>query len=314
METITKDRDEQVAFIDKIKTETQKLTQLEEESSNKADLGKLKNLVMLNESLKRQQDDFKKNCKRQMENLKAQLAETATDGKEDDEEMAQTKLIEDMHVKLMAKYNRLRQLVAERNQHIANNMRLIDDIPTRTELIQYERRFVELYQQVCACVRARVCVCWSRKPQTARPCSLPPSSHTHAIPFHSLPQVALKLQENKKYFEHYNMLDDKKSFMEKEVKLINSISTMFEEAMKSKQGKAQYLEQFQNIIKGVEDNLMRKRSLLESQSVKLESQNTAYTALVEEQRRYFKAVKDFQEECNNNERLTARCTELGIAT
>ena len=170
METITKDRDEQVAFIDKIKTETQKLTQLEEESSNKADLGKLKNLVMLNESLKRQQDDFKKNCKRQMENLKAQLAETATDGKEDDEEMAQTKLIEDMHVKLMAKYNRLRQLVAERNQHIANNMRLIDDIPTRTELIQYERRFVELYQQVCACVCARVC--------TARP--LHASSHYHS--------------------------------------------------------------------------------------------------------------------------------------
>ena len=48
----------------------------------------------------------------------------------------------------MSKYDRLRQLVAERNLTIASNMRIIDDIPTRTELIQYERRFTELYQQV----------------------------------------------------------------------------------------------------------------------------------------------------------------------
>lgn len=31
---------------------------------------------------------------------------------------------------------------------IAQAVRTIDDTPTRTELIQYERRFVELYQQV----------------------------------------------------------------------------------------------------------------------------------------------------------------------
>lgn len=46
------------------------------------------------------------------------------------------------------KYNRLRQLLAETNLEIANTSRHIDDVPTRTELIQYERRFVELYQQV----------------------------------------------------------------------------------------------------------------------------------------------------------------------
>ncbi len=48
----------------------------------------------------------------------------------------------------MAKYNRLRQMLAETNLEVANTARIIDDVPTRTELIQYERRFDELYLQV----------------------------------------------------------------------------------------------------------------------------------------------------------------------
>jgi hypothetical protein len=32
--------------------------------------------------------------------------------------------------------------------------------------------------------------------------------------------------------------------------------------------------------------------------------------LVDEQRRYFKAVKDFQEECNKNEWLTSKLEQL----
>ena len=39
-------------------------------------------------------------------------------------------------------------MLAETNLEVANTTRIIDDVPTRTELIQYERRFVELYQQV----------------------------------------------------------------------------------------------------------------------------------------------------------------------
>jgi len=31
---------------------------------------------------------------------------------------------------------------------VSTATRLIDDVPTRTELIQYERRFSELYDQV----------------------------------------------------------------------------------------------------------------------------------------------------------------------
>jgi hypothetical protein len=49
-----------------------------------------------------------------------------------------------------AKYTKLRQVLAESNRTIANSIRVIDDVPSRIELIQYERRFAELYQQVGA--------------------------------------------------------------------------------------------------------------------------------------------------------------------
>jgi tetrahydromethanopterin S-methyltransferase subunit F len=38
------------------------------------------------------------------------------------------------------KYERGRQILAEKNLQAADASRYIDDIPTRTELIQYERR------------------------------------------------------------------------------------------------------------------------------------------------------------------------------
>ena len=84
--------------------------------------------------------------------------------------------IEEMHTKVSAKYDKLRQLLAERNLEVARSIRIIDDVPSRTELIQYERRFVELYQQ-----------------------------------------VSWKFEENRKYYDLYNTLDEQRNFLQKEV-------------------------------------------------------------------------------------------------
>jgi len=169
----------------------------------------------------------------------------------------------------MAKYERLRQLLAERNLTLSSGMRAIDDIPTRTELIQYERRFTELYQQ-----------------------------------------VALKLGENKKYFDMYNTLDETHRMLQKEANLVNSITENFDEAMKTKASKEQFLEQFAGIIKGVEDSVAAKKATLKDKEERLAGITSMYQTLVDEQRRYFKAVKDFQEECNRNEIYMAKLNEL----
>jgi len=251
----------------------------EEASGMSPELAKLKGLVLLNEQLKQQESAFKVNVKRQLANLQAELA--AADAKEaeaaggagagggGDDEGSRLREIEGMHAKVLAKYDRLRALLAERNLAVSASSRSIDDIPTRTELIQYERRFTELYAQ-----------------------------------------VALKLGENKKYFETYNTLDETHRIMTKEVTLINSITDNFDAAMSSKAGKEQFLGQLQNIVKSTEQSLDKQKATLSVKAARLEDVQAAHQALVDEQRRYFKAVKDFQEECNKNELYSAKLAEM----
>lgn len=64
--------------------------------------------------------------------------------------------------------------------------------------------------------------------------------------------MAWKLEETRKYYDMYNTLDTTLNFLQKEVKLLNSISENFHEAMKSSQSKVEFSKQFENIVQGVE--------------------------------------------------------------
>ncbi len=64
--------------------------------------------------------------------------------------------------------------------------------------------------------------------------------------------MAWKLEETRKYYDMYNTLDTTLNFLQKEVKLLNSISENFHEAMKSNQSKVEFSKQFESIVQGVE--------------------------------------------------------------
>jgi len=142
-------------------------------------------------------------------------------------------------------------------------------VPTRTELIQYERRFVELYQQ-----------------------------------------VALKLEETRRYYATYNTLDTTRNFLAKEVKLIDSIINNFEGAMRTKASQEEFLQQFESIIKGVQDSLLKQEITMKKKQAEVAEKESDYTLVIEDQRKYFKLVKDFQEECNRNEALAQKVESL----
>jgi hypothetical protein len=257
----------------KLQQQMVKLGELEAASSQQTELKTLKSLVIMNESLKAQETAFKASCKAQLTDYTARIkALEESDNDSDSETAKKLQDIEDMHAKVMSKYNRLRQLLAETNLEIASNVRIIDDVPTRTELIQYERRFAELYQQ-----------------------------------------VAWKLVETKKYFAMYNQYDTTLSFLQKEVKLLNSISENFEQAMRSAQGKEEYLKQFELIIVGVDQSIKAQEAALSRADAKLEELRLRNQTLVDEQRRYFQAVKDFQLECEKNAWLTDKLESLKLA-
>uniref|UniRef100_A0A669CE05 Coiled-coil domain-containing protein 93 n=1 Tax=Oreochromis niloticus TaxID=8128 RepID=A0A669CE05_ORENI len=95
-------------------------------------LDKLRALVTMNENLKQQEQEFRTHCREEMarlqrNNLDLQQYNT---GRE--------------------KLQKIRLLMARRNREIAILQRKIDEVPSRAELTQYQKRFIELYSQVSA--------------------------------------------------------------------------------------------------------------------------------------------------------------------
>jgi hypothetical protein len=227
----------------------------------------LRDLVMLNESLKTQEAAFKQSCLAQRDELMALLAKIETG--DDDEDTKKLLEVEKIFEQDKAKLDKLRQLLAKKNQEIAKMTRQIDDIPTRAELLQYERRFVELYEL-----------------------------------------VSEKLGETRKFYSMYNTLEESHEYMSKEVDLLNSVIDGFPKAMRSKPQKEQFLASFKNILSGVEQSHEHVNKALNQAKEEREALTQKYNKLVEKQRNYFKAVKEFQEECFKNEKLSEGVTKL----
>ena len=169
-----------------------------------------------------------------------------------------------MHAKVSSKFERLRGLLADRNLHVAATARKIDDVPTRSELIQYERRFNELHGQ-----------------------------------------VGLKLEETRRYFEMYNTLGERQKLLNKQKNVLTSVMENFEKGMQSRQGKEQYLQQMEQIVIGLQQSLGMKRDAEKKVNTAKEKANAEHRRLVEAQRGYLAMVKEFQDECQKNERLEA---------
>jgi len=124
-----------------------KLAEIEAAENNEANqevIAKLRALVTLNESLKKQEQDFKAMAKAELQRLQDMIR--TYDSADGDEELKKVLDVENIYESDLAKITKLRQLLAKRKQEIAKITRQIDEIPTRSELLQFERRFMELYE------------------------------------------------------------------------------------------------------------------------------------------------------------------------
>ncbi|KAJ9598441.1 hypothetical protein L9F63_010885, partial [Diploptera punctata] len=117
-----------------------------ETEENQGILRKLQALVILNESLKQQEQEFREQCKLELGKLQ-KLVKDAQDSATPDEDSDQvTKQFEEEKDRVQ----KLRLVLAKRNRSIAALQRQLDEVPGRAELAQYQRRFLELYNQVAA--------------------------------------------------------------------------------------------------------------------------------------------------------------------
>lgn len=236
-------------------------------------LATLRQLVMKNETLKREKNEFRTKCrlelealKERIENMKLQVAE---DANHQDEETLRLNEIEQMHTQMAQKHKDMKVAAAKQTRALHLKLKQIDEIPTRIELVQYEKRFVELYDE-----------------------------------------VALTLDETRKYYCVYNTLKTTHEFLEKEISLINSINENFDVAMGSKAATQAFFMQLESIIQNVQGTVGKQQTALGDHQTSVETLDSKYQLLLEQERMYVNAIREFQKECERNEKLSSRLHEL----
>uniref|UniRef100_A0A672MLE2 Coiled-coil domain-containing protein 93 n=1 Tax=Sinocyclocheilus grahami TaxID=75366 RepID=A0A672MLE2_SINGR len=114
-------------------------------------LEKLRALVAMNETLKHQEQTFRSHCREEMTRLQQNIEELKLEyGEGGDEKKEMNMLIDQQYTADREKLQKIRLLMARRNREIAILQRKIDEVPSRAELTQYQKRFIELYSQVSA--------------------------------------------------------------------------------------------------------------------------------------------------------------------
>lgn len=121
-----------------------------ETDENKSVLYKLRALVAMNENLKRQEQEFRAHCKEELARLQNNIEDLSSTKQGTLEDQERKQLIMKQYVADKERLQKMRIVLARKNREIASLMRKIDEVPSRTELSQYQRRFVELYNQVAA--------------------------------------------------------------------------------------------------------------------------------------------------------------------
>ncbi|KAM4731604.1 coiled-coil domain-containing protein 93 isoform 2-T2 [Anableps anableps] len=256
----------------KLESEVKSLEEIEEQADSGL-MEKLRALVMMNENLKQQEQQFRTHCREEMVRLQQNIEELkSASGQDTEEEQERSQLIDQQYNSDREKLQKIRLLMARRNREIAILQRKIDEVPSRAELTQYQKRFIELYGQVSA---------------------------TH--------------KETKQFFTLYNTLDDKKVYLEKEVNLLNSIHDNFQQAMSSAAARDQFLRQMEQIVEGIKQSRIKMEKKKQENKMRRDQLNDEYLELLDKQRLYFKTVKDFKEECRKNEMLLSKLRAKGAS-
>ncbi len=251
------------AYNKKIVEEIGKLDALET-PENARQLQMLRALVALNENLRNQESKFKLECKNKriswlakIEKLKAELPESGRSREEEEILTAYDKDVERMAA--------MKSALAKRARLIVLVERKIDEIPSRIELQQYQRQFVELVDQ-----------------------------------------VGNKFVETRRYFNAYNTLESTKSFLQKEVSILNSIYDNYKTAMNSRSSRDVFMNSLAEILKSVTQSLEKAETKLNNEKDSKTKISDKFSALVDRERTFYKLTKEFQEECKKNETLQSK--------
>lgn len=101
----------------------------------------MEELLLVHDGLKEQEHNFREQCKSDLNLLKGKLQEIKNGTSEEEEDRVKEYEAQKEAV------TKVRLQLAKKNRAIASLTRQLDDVPGRSELTQYQRRFMELYNQ-----------------------------------------------------------------------------------------------------------------------------------------------------------------------
>ncbi|KAL9655396.1 hypothetical protein ABK040_011237 [Willaertia magna] len=217
------------------------------------------NLIQLNEIFKKQENEFKLQCQQDLQNYK-NLIENLNLQKDTNLNTLQQAYLNDLE-----KLKKIKKLNSLKNKELQILQRKIDEIPSRTELSQYERRFTELYFT-----------------------------------------IVFKLDENKKYFIIYNTLNNNFTYLEQELNLLNQITEIFQKSVNfnsDKKYKQWMLTSVNQKLEVVKVNLNNFQNKMKDNLLKRDTLQKEHDELINIQRQYFRAIKEFQNEMIKNDEL-----------
>uniref|UniRef100_A0A7S4B525 CCDC93 coiled-coil domain-containing protein n=2 Tax=Chrysotila carterae TaxID=13221 RepID=A0A7S4B525_CHRCT len=221
--------------------------------SASGEIGPTERLLAEHAALKRAQADFKKECaaelKRLQQERRRQTEESTDEADVSDQEAELSRLLEAESARLIA----LKQQLAQRSREAGALQRRVDERPSRAELMQFERRYRELYRQ-----------------------------------------LASKSEETKKYFSSFNALEEERGYLHKEVSLINSIHDNFAKAGAAPKDKL--VESIEGLVQSVQVSLEKVQQRLRDDLRSKDVLQQQYDEMVDKQRKYYKLVREFQEE------------------
>ncbi|CEG49497.1 Uncharacterized conserved protein [Plasmopara halstedii] len=234
-----------------------------------AHLEKLRRLVVKIETLKREKNDLRLNCRLELGALKDRIEKlnlhvTDNNRSREADELILSK-IEQTHAQMVEKRKNLKIAAAQQNRELHRKLKQIDDTPSRIELVQYEKRFIELYNE-----------------------------------------VALTLEETRKYFCVYNTFKAAHEYLEKEISLIKSIIENVDCVVASRTATQAFFLQIENIIQNVQGIVAKQQSVRDGHQAHVDTLDSKYQLLLEQERVYVNAIRNFQKECEKNDRLLAR--------
>ncbi|KAL3500430.1 hypothetical protein ACH5RR_039523 [Cinchona calisaya] len=120
--------------------------------------------------------------------------------------------------------------------------------------------------------------------------------------------IQKKLRQTRKHYETFNALLEIKELMLKETSLLNSISSQFQNAITSPNGRIKLIDSMEGILQGIQQKLEKVQLVLESEQKVCEVVKEKHRKALLEQRHCYSLLKAFQEECARNERLRRRQT------